>query len=841
MLLVCALVAGNALVRGGVDLPAIAASALLAAAALFLAARPGHRSQRHPEPAPDGDGSVTVPLLVAGAALLTLAVALQLVPLPLGVLRAVSRESALLLERSLGGAGVLGWARPLSLDPGATALELAKVATWTAVAAAVAIVASDRRRRDALLAALALAGPAVVAAALGAYLFGAQPLLEPRFPFVNPNHLAGFLQLAAWPALGFALRARGPARVGWLVAFVFSAAGVFLSLSRGGIGAFVVGAGLFVALWARAGRRERVASEGAPAPAVAPRGWRELLRAGPRAVTRALLHRSGAVLPVAISVAVGLAAFLAFDRIVAEMRTVSEATTTEVKLELWPSALQVIRDHPLLGIGRGAFANVFPAYKWEPVLATFTHVENEWLQLPVDLGLVLGPLAIGLFAWAWLAAARRAEISRPLIGALAGAGALVAHNLFDFSLEISGVAIPFGVVMAIAARDMPAIRVPRLAVRAGAGVALALAALGVTLHALHPPEADAERVVAAETPDDAIARAREVLPWHPADWVVPAAVGTKLSAVFRCDEAEPWLARATERNPTASAPHRGAAQCYAFRGRAALAKREYRLAFILGDPDALKEAHAFFPEPGALLDVAPDTPDGLLAAAALLRDDWEEAREAYRRGWEGFRDVRALGGLAAVTLDLGDADGALALARALEAAAPLLPSGFVLAARALDAEGDEEAAIQELQGAAARFPGRVEVLAPLGQHQLRARRFSQARATFEQILARDASTTLTRSLLVGQALEGQQRYGEALRVLADARDAAPDSPRPLEAIARVSVEAGRYDEAIEALELAAHKPGVPAGAYAERIDALKTARARQAVTAAPEEGASGGR
>jgi tetratricopeptide (TPR) repeat protein len=729
-------------------------------------------------------------------------VALQLVPLPLAVVRLLSPEAAALLARHLGGAGVLAGAHPLSLDPGATARELAKLAMWTAIAAAVAIKAEDRRRRDVLLGALALSGPVVVAVVYGAALLAARPLLEPHVPFVNPNHLAGFLLLAAWPALGLALRARGPARVGWLVAFAFTASGVFLSLSRGGIGAFVVGAGVFGILQLRDGR-------------------------GPESKGAARSVFIGAV-----SAALGLAAFLAFDRIVSELGTVSEASTTEVKLALWPSALQVIRDHPLVGIGRGAFANVFPAYKWDPVLATFTHVENEWLQLPVDLGLLVGPLVIGLFAWAWVAAARRRALSRPMMGALAGAAALVAQNALDFSLELSGVAIPFAIVMAIAARDMPAVRVPRWAVRGLAAAALLLSATGVTLAALHRPADDADRVVAAATPDDAVAAARAVLPWHPADWVIPAAVGTKLAAVFRCDEAEPWLARATERNPTAAAPQRGAAQCYVFRGNAPLARRAYRLAFILGDREALREARLYFPGKGELFEIAPDTPGGLLAAAALLRDDWEEAREAYRRAWESFRAPAALGGLAAVALDLGEPAEALARARELQAVAPLDPGAFVLAARALTAQRDDDAAIAELQAGAGRFPGRPEVLEPLGQHQLAKRRFSQARTTFEQIVARDPAVTARKKLLVAQALEGQQRYGEALRMIADARDAAPDSTRPLEALARVSAKAGRYEDAIQALELAAKKPNVAPGAYAAWLDQLRMARVRQAVTPA---------
>ncbi len=822
-----ALAIGTAIARGGVDLPAIAAVALLGPLALVLAVR---RGRRRGDPV-EAEGRVSVPILVPGLALAVLAVGLQLVPLPAFLVHALSPATADLFARHLGPIGAYPAFRPLSLDPGATALELAKVAAFTAILAAAAVAGLSRERRDALLRAVAIAGPAVVAVMFGAILFGREPLVEPRVPFVNPNHLAGFLQLAAWTALGFAVRDRGAKRVGWLLAFAFSAAGVFLSLSRGGIAAFFVGAGIFATLFVRAGRR-RVSD-----PKLAPRPWREVVRAGLRPTLRALAARSSTVVPVAVSAALTLAAYLALDRIVGEMRTIAEASTTEVKLGLWPVAARMIAAHPLTGIGRGAFATAFPAYKWEPLAVTFTHVENEFLQLPVEMGVLFGGGTIALFAWAYFSAARRDEISRPMIGALAGVGALVAHNVFDFSLEMPGVAIPFAVTLGVLARDLPSVRVRAWAVRASAAGALALAAAGLAVHMSHPPDEDAQRVAAATSGDEALARAREVIPWHPADWVPPAVVGGLLAAEFRCAEAEPWLLRAMERNPTAAAPHRGAARCFSVTRRPALAKREYRLAWILGDGEALAEAHNLFPGPGELLEIAPDTPDGLAAAAHVLRDRPEEAREAWQRAWNAFAEPRALAGLAAATLELHDLDPALAFAQRLEHVAPQDRTGYLLAARALDAKKDADGAIRELDLGAARLPGDVPVLIQLGLHHLEQRRFAQARATFEKMLAREPHEVAMKKLLVARALEGQGRYGEALGLVREARQIEPDSAEPLVALARISQAAGRYDEAVEALETAAHKPGVAPGAYDAWLSSLREARIRATVKLLGDEGA----
>lgn len=829
-MLLAALVAGAALVRGGVDLPALVGAAVLAGGALFFAVPRLRARSAGATLGTSGTGEaidperrdvVELPILAVGAAVIAAYVALQLLPVPPWLLRFIDPSAADLFRRALGPIGAYPAARPLSLDPGATSMEVGKDVAWAAAVAAAALVSADRRRRDLLLQAVALSGTAVVAAVLGAALFAGAPWLEPRWPFVNPNHLAGFLQLGAWIALGFAARARGPARVAWVAAFAFSGLGIFLSLSRAGIAAFFVGFGFFAALYPRARKVNSVSTSTGR-----PRG------SGGRAALRRLWAKSAVVLPLAVSAALALAAYLALDRIVSELRTVSDATTTEAKLGLWPIAARMIRSFPLTGIGRGAFATAFPGYEWETFRATFTHVENELLQVPLDLGLVSGGALVALFAWTWLAAARREEISRPVIGALAGSAALVAHNVFDFSLELPGVAIAFAVVMGVLARDTRRVRAPRQAIRAAAVVATALSLGALAIYRAHDPERDAERMAVAKTADDALAVAREVMPWHPADWVPPAVVGGLLASEFRCDEAEPWLDRAMLANPTAPEPHLGAARCDALRGRAALAKREYRLAFMLGQPGALAEAHAVFPERGAIFDVAPDSPDGFYAAGQVLSDAPGEAREAYRRGWELYRDPRSLSALAALTLaskEDGAAEEALRLAHELQRVAPLDPAGYVIAARALEA-ANADGATKELELGVARVPGNEGLLSELGLRRLAQRRFSEARADFEKIAAVDERAVARRKLLVVLALEGQGRLAEALGEARGARDADRASAAPLEAMARISAKMGRYEDALATLEEAARKGGAP-GRYDAWMARLREARTRQAVNA----------
>jgi tetratricopeptide (TPR) repeat protein len=530
------------------------------------------------------------------------------------------------------------------------------------------------------------------------------------------------------------------------------------------------------------------------------------------------------VTAIGIASALAVASYLALGPIVDELRTVADTSTVEAKLALWPAALRIIRDFPAVGIGRGAFATVYPGYKLDPLQNTFTHVENEWLQLPVELGVVGGVAAIGLFAWAFIAAARRRDLSRPLAGALAGAAALVAHNLFDFSLEIPGVAVPFGIALGIASCDMPRWLLPRRTVRWAAAVLCGVALSAVTVHMRHPTEDDARRVVEAATSREAIARAQEALGWHPADYVPPTAVGVRLALERHCATAAPWLSRAMTRNPTAPEPHRAMAACLARAGQAALAKTEYRLAFLYGDADALREAYVRYPEPGALLELAPETPDALVTVGRILKAHPEEAGEAWRRAWESFGNIDALANLVVTRLDLGKHDEALTLARRFEKAAPGDARSYVLAAVALEKLGRPAEGLSEFELGAARCPGERAVLVPLGQRHLERRRYSQARAMFESIVARDDPAVGEKHRLIAATLEAQGRFKEALTEAQAARDAAPKELETLELFSRLSAGVGRFDDAIEALEVASRLPSARPEDFGRRIAQLRDAR-----------------
>jgi len=684
----------------------------------------------------------------------------------------------------------------LSLDPPSTGRGLATLALgWGGLTAAWHL-GGGRRRRDQVLLGLACSGLVVAGLAMGLALLGLEPLLAPARPFPNSNQQGGYAALTALVILGLALRERGAARALWLLGFAVVAAAVFLSLSRGAMGAFLGGVGLFAVL---AARRPADAGE---AP-----------------------HRARLVLSGGVALALGVAAYLALDQVLSELRTL-RALDDGGKAALWRPALQLLADHPLLGIGRGAFATAFAAYKTGAEQVTFTHLENDWLQPLLDFGAPAGLLTVGTLAWLWLRAARRRDLAWPEVGLLAGTAALAAQGAVDFSLQRPAASLAFAVALGLMQRGEWGFAL-RPAWRLGTAGALAVAALGgLLLWRAHPLDGDAAWVAAASEPAEAEARARAVERWHPADWLPAALVGGRWVEAGRCAPAMPWLLTAMQRNPTAPEPHLHAARCLAASGQVPLARREYRLAYLFGRWEALAEAARRWPTAEAMREVAPDSGEGLFAGAAALRQAGQpaEADALLRRALEEYGAVQALPTLAASALRDGDAAGALELARRAQASTPSDAEGWRLAAAALRALGRGEEADAELGRGLARLPGAPPLVDAQIVQAMASRRYSEARRLAETLAARTPAEQAHRQAVVAATLAAQGRLGEAIEHARSAAAAQPDAAWPLEAVASYCTQAGRLDDALAALEHAASRPGQAPAAWQPRLEALRRAR-----------------
>ena len=336
-----------------------------------------------------------------------LAVALQLVPLPPGVVAILSPHAATVRGTlRLDAFALEGRAVPLSIEPRATleALLLFVATVLVFWSARGAFSGGGVRRFCRLLAALGLlvAIEATVQRVLSPSLIygywrptdiGAQPL----GPFVNRNHFAGWV-LMAIPAVAGYLAARvrirmADARAPGLVRVLASAGALLL-------------ASLVVMLFALTASLSRSALVGLGAATVA--AWfmaRNRIEQAPRMT-----------LPVLAAAGIGLVFLMTVvdpDRWAARLSATLEPTETS-RLTIWRESWPVFRDFWLTGVGAGAYSMAMLLYQRVvipmPHLNAFAHINqahSHYVQVAVEGGVLLS-LPVVIAAVALMKTARRA-------------------------------------------------------------------------------------------------------------------------------------------------------------------------------------------------------------------------------------------------------------------------------------------------------------------------------------------------------------------------------------------------------------------------------------------------
>lgn len=128
---------------------------------------------------------------------------------------------------------------------------------------------------------------------------------------------------------------------------------------------------------------------------------------------------------------------------------------------IWQSTAQAINDHLPLGSGLGTFAEVYPRYEDPAEVANFyiNHAHNDYLELLLELGVLVVPLFLIFLAW-WMRSVVRiwlSEGSNPF--ALAGtiaSGLILVHSIVDYPLRTAAVSCIFSVSLCLMA--LPRVR-----------------------------------------------------------------------------------------------------------------------------------------------------------------------------------------------------------------------------------------------------------------------------------------------------------------------------------------------------------------------------------------------
>ncbi|MGH9352316.1 MAG: O-antigen ligase family protein, partial [Terriglobia bacterium] len=293
--------------------------------------------------------------------------------------------------------------------------------------------------------------------------------------FINHNHFAGFLELTFPFVLGTIFyyfqiwrdgRRRGPARVDPATAssagvqslfyaflLIVSVVAVIFSRSRTGTLAtlFTI---VFIGLLAQLKTRQKA--------------W--------------LLG-----LAVFVLIAVGYGLWIGLNPVLSRFAMFeggSKYLEAEGRLPTWKSTYEIVRHHPLTGIGLGTFRYGFPHFQTYYVTLYYTHAHSDYLELLAETGW-LGALLLFVPIFVLLILMVRSFLTdsrryRPAVtlGCIGSTLALLIHSVADFNLHIPANALIFAVMLGIgykaacverrnegakAAADHPAVsgRVPR--------------------------------------------------------------------------------------------------------------------------------------------------------------------------------------------------------------------------------------------------------------------------------------------------------------------------------------------------------------------------------------------
>ena len=412
----------------------------------------------------------TSPLLaVLGVAIVFTAI--QLIPLPPGLRELLNSEGHGLIDdgHRLLGNDPDAW-RPLSVDPPATLVELAKFMAYALLAWMALRAATSERGRARLLMAVAGTAGLIVVTALIHELLDADTLFgiyKPSrvspvvmAPLLNANHLASFLALGAIVAAGLAVHEiKVPARrVIWILIAVGSLAVMLMTRSRGGVVGF--GAGAIISAVLMVLQQVRSAGSGSR---------KDVLRiAVPAAIT--------------VLCSIVLVVYIGGDNVTKELENTrfEELSDSRSKYAAWDSSLELIREAPVLGVGRGGFETSFTRVHPQSGEVTFARVENQYLQTVIDWGIagaLAFAIAIGMAVRVVLRRWHRGALSAAAIG---GITAVATQSLVDFGLELPGLAVPTIIVAAtllyVPLRESPRSMRARTW-RMGAVVATALVAM----------------------------------------------------------------------------------------------------------------------------------------------------------------------------------------------------------------------------------------------------------------------------------------------------------------------------------------------------------------------------
>jgi O-antigen ligase len=160
------------------------------------------------------------------------------------------------------------------------------------------------------------------------------------------------------------------------------------------------------------------------------------------------------------------------DSLVNRLETVSgevreaqyEARAGARRAEIWRATWEMIKAHPVAGVGFGGYWMAVPSYHDASGKVTPQQAHNDYLEVLASGG-IIGALIVAWFAFALIRSAResfRRSASQfrraAVLGALIGIFGAAVHSLVDFGLHITINALVLTALVVIATAEVETLK-----------------------------------------------------------------------------------------------------------------------------------------------------------------------------------------------------------------------------------------------------------------------------------------------------------------------------------------------------------------------------------------------
>jgi O-antigen ligase len=335
----------------------------------------------------------------------------------------------------------------LSFDPYSTRFILVQLAAFTIYFAAVLIFTDTPKRLRLLVRTITVFGFFLAIFGLTqsftspdkVYWIRELPQSQAFGPFINRHHFAGYMELALALPLGlvFTGAIEKEKKFIYLFAAALMAVALIMTNSRGGIISLLAEILFLVATMGLGRRHKKKGSE----------------ERTPRIKSAAM--KAGLALALVFALFGGVVLLGGEDALTRIVGSVNTDDPTTGRAHFWGVTIDIIKNHPLIGTGLGAFGVVYTGYDSRNGMYRLEQAHNDYLQTLSDGGIV-GALiglffVVSLFRMGFTRRDSRDDFRRGVAtGALAGCFAVLVHSFFDFTLHTPANALLFLVLAALA-------------------------------------------------------------------------------------------------------------------------------------------------------------------------------------------------------------------------------------------------------------------------------------------------------------------------------------------------------------------------------------------------------